>query len=55
MEKEELIKLRIVPEEVGYSIFMDDKKIHHVEDYKIEKSTFPGTVKLKLDILVQFP
>lgn len=55
MKKEELIKLKVVTEENGYSIFMDEKKMHHVENYKIEKATLPGTAKLTLEMLVQYP
>lgn len=55
MSREDLIALRIIPEEVGYSIFLDDKKIHHVEDYKIEQAQLPGTAKLKIEMLVKYP
>ncbi len=31
VKKEDLITLKILPEEHGYSIYLDDKKLHHVE------------------------
>ena len=55
MNKKDLMKLKIVPEEIGYSLWLDDKKIHHVEDYRIEKSSLPGTATVMLKILVRYP
>lgn len=55
MRKDELIHLKVVPEEIGFSIYLDDKNIHHVECYTIEQSDLPGTAKLKLEMLVQYP
>lgn len=54
-EKDELLHLRVVPEKVGFSIYLDEKRIHHVENYAIENSNFPGTAKLKVEMLVQYP
>lgn len=54
-EKNELVHLRVVPEKVGFSMYLDDKYIHHIEKYDIEQSDFPGTAKLKIEMLVQYP
>ena len=55
MEKSDLLHLRVIEEKNGCSIYLDDKKLHHVEDYKIEQSVLLGTAKVKLDVLVKFP
>lgn len=55
VKKEELIKLSIIPEEKGYSIYLDDKKVHHVEDYDIKQAAIPGSALLTLKMLVKFP
>ncbi|MBO5199554.1 MAG: hypothetical protein J6B85_13740 [Lachnospiraceae bacterium] len=55
MNKEELIQLKVISEERARSIFLDDKKLNHVENYKIEQASLPGTAKLTLEILVKYP
>lgn len=55
MDKSKLIHLKVVPEETGYAIYLDDKQIHHVERYDIEQSSLPGTAKLKIEMLVKYP
>lgn len=55
MSKEDLMKLEITQEEVGYTIKLDDKRIHHVENYKIEQGTLSGSAKLILEVHVRFP
>ncbi len=54
-EKNELVHLRIVPEKIGFSMYLDEKYIHHIENYGIEQSDLPGTAKLKIEMLVQYP
>ena len=55
LKKEDLINLKIEPEENGLSIQLDDKKMHHVEKYKIEQATLPGTARLTIEMLVKYP
>lgn len=55
MKKDDLLHLKIEEEEIGYSIKLDDKELHHVENYKIESSTLSGTVKLSIEVLVKYP
>ncbi|WP_411337189.1 hypothetical protein [Ruminococcus gauvreauii] len=55
MKKDDLINLKVMPEEYGYSIYLDDKKIDHVENYEISQSALPGTAILKLELLVKYP
>lgn len=39
----------------GYEIWLDEKRIHHVEGYKIESSTSGRTAELSIKMLVQYP
>lgn len=56
MEKDKgLMKLRVEPEKGGYALWLDDKKLHHVEDYKIESSPFGTRAELSLKLLVLYP
>lgn len=55
MNKNELIHLKVKPREVGVSIELDEKEIHHVENYKIESAPLPGTAKVTIEMLVQYP
>ncbi len=55
MKKEDLITLKILPEEHGYSIYLDEKKLHHVEGYDIKSSDIPGAAELLMKILVKYP
>ena len=55
MNKQDLIHLKIEPKEEGYSIELDKKKLHHVENYKIEQAPLPGTAKVIIEMLVQYP
>ena len=55
MQKKDLIHLQIKPEQQGYSVRLDEKELHHVEKYKIEQAALPGTAKLTIEMLVQYP
>lgn len=55
MNSEDLINLKVEPEEVGCSIKLDDKKLHHVESYKINPAPLPGAAKLTIEMLVKYP
>lgn len=55
MDKGNLLKLNIMSKERGYSIFLDEKEIHHVENYKIESTSLTGCSKLTLEVLVAYP
>lgn len=55
MGKEDLMKLQLKQEGDGYLIFLDDKKIHHVEKYEIEQGILHGTALIELRLLVKFP
>lgn len=39
----------------GYNLYLDGKRIHHVEDYELKSSTFGCKAELTLKILVSFP
>lgn len=39
----------------GYNLFLDGKRIHHVEDYELKSSTFRCKAELTLKMLVSFP
>jgi len=52
---DDLIKLVIQDNEHGATLWLDNKELHHVGNYKIESSTLPGAVKLSIDVLVKFP
>lgn len=55
MKKEDLIHLKVVPEQDGYSIQLDEKELHYVETYKIEQADLSGTAKLTIEMLVRYP
>lgn len=55
MGRENLIELKLVPGKEGYSIFLDDKELNHVENYKIEQAATSGSAKLTLELLVKYP
>ena len=50
-----LIGLKVVPERNGQCLYLDDKKIHHVEDYEIKCGLTPGTAVLTVKLLVRYP
>ena len=52
MQKNELVHLRVVPEKIGFAMYLDEKYIHHIENYNIEQSNLPGTAKFKIKMLV---
>lgn len=39
----------------GYNLYLDGKRIHHVEDYEVKSSTFGCKAELTLKMLVSFP
>ena len=39
----------------GYNLFLDGKRIHHVEDYELKSSTFGCKAELTLKMLISFP
>lgn len=39
----------------GYEIWLDEKKLHHVESYKIESSPSGKTAELSIKLLVKYP
>ena len=39
----------------GYNLYLDGKRIHHVEDYELKSSTFGCKAELTLKMLVSFP
>lgn len=39
----------------GYEIFLDGKKLHPIDSYKIESSPIKGTAELSIKMLVEFP
>ncbi|MFR8171156.1 MAG: hypothetical protein ACLU9Q_10095 [Marvinbryantia sp.] len=50
------MKLRIEPTQSGgYEIWLDDKKLHHVESYKIESSPYGNKAELSIKLLVEYP
>ena len=55
MTADDLMKLVIRDGEHGTTLWLDNKELHHVGDYKIESSTLPGAAKLSIDVLVKFP
>ena len=55
MRKEDLIQLKLESNGTGYSIILDDKKLHHVKNYKIEQADLQGAAKLTIEILVKYP
>ena len=52
---DDLIHLTIKEDGSGWDIYLDDKKLHHVESYCIESSTLPGTAELSIKMLVKYP
>ena len=50
------MKLGIEPTQSGgYEIWLDDKKLHHVESYKIESSPYGNKAELSIKLLVEYP
>lgn len=41
--------------ENGRRIFLDEKEIRRVSDFRVESSSFRGEVELTLKIMVRFP
>jgi len=54
MTADDLMKLVIRDGEHGTTLWLDNKELHHVGDYKIESSTLPGAAKLSIDVHVKF-
>ncbi len=52
---DDLIHLSIKEDGSGWAIYLDDKKLHHVEDYRIESSALPGAAELSIKMLVKYP
>lgn len=55
VEEKRPMQLQIKPVEGGYALWLDDKRLHHVENYKIESSPFGTRAELSLKLLVQYP
>lgn len=55
MGTDELVHLAIKEDENGWAVYLDDKKLHHVEDYRIENAALPGAAELSIKMLVKFP
>ena len=55
MDTNNLIQLRIKPIGHGVKVMLDEKEIHHVENYSIVQGETPGTARLTLTMLVGFP
>lgn len=53
----DLINLRIEEKEGGgYELWLDEKRLHHIKDYEIKKSSaMNGKAELSLKIAVNFP
>lgn len=52
----EPMALRIEQTESGNcEIWLDDTKLHHVKNYKIESLPFKGKVELSIKMLVRYP
>lgn len=49
------MKLRIEATEGGYDLWLDDKRLHHIKDYKIESIPSGPYAELSLKLLVQYP
>lgn len=49
------MKLRVESKKDGYEMWLDDKRIHHIESYKIESSPYRGKAELSLKLLVRYP
>ncbi|MEE0740765.1 MAG: hypothetical protein U0M21_00525 [Emergencia sp.] len=52
--KDNLIQLRVVPDGNGYRLFLDDKELHHVENYEFKSGNTPGTIELTVKLLAQY-
>lgn len=39
----------------GYNLFLDGKRIHHIEDYEVKSSPFGCKAELTLKMAVSFP
>ncbi len=52
---DDLIHLTMKENESGWDIYLDDKKLHHVENYRIESSALPGAAELSIKMLVKHP
>lgn len=55
MQKTDLIKLSVKAKDAGYAIWLDDKELHHVKDYKIEQGDIPGTAMMTIVLKVEYP
>lgn len=55
MRKEELIHLRTKESEYGTEIYLDDKKLHHIEKIEIKSSVVSGTAELLIKMKVRYP
>lgn len=55
MGAEDLMRLTIKEDESGWAIYLDNKKLHHVENFRIESATLPGAAELSIKVLVKYP
>ena len=55
MGADDLIHLTIKEDGCGWSLYLEDKKLPHVENYHIESSALPGAAELSIKLLVKYP
>lgn len=55
MSAEDLIHLTIKKDGSGWAVYLDEKKLHHVDGYSVESSTLPGAAELSIKMLVRYP
>lgn len=55
VDETEPMELQMKFEEDGYWIWLDNKRLHHVESYKIESVPFEPYVELSIKLLVRYP
>lgn len=54
-EKAELIHLHTKESPEGPEVYLDDKKLHHIENIKIKSSVVSGTAELLIKMKVKYP
>lgn len=52
---DDLIHLTIKEDGSGWGLYLDEKKIDYVENYRIESNTLPGAAELSIKMLVKYP
>lgn len=54
-EKAELIHLHTKESPEGPEVYLDDKKLHHIESIEIKSSVISGTAELLMKMKVKYP